>query len=103
MSLWHGRFQGQPDRQMWELNASIGFDIRMAEQDVRGSLAWAEAICSAGILTKEEYDQISKGLKSILMEFQDESFIIKSHPGSRPNMVSPLSIGNECQAPVPKR
>ncbi|MFC1996002.1 argininosuccinate lyase [Chloroflexota bacterium] len=77
MSLWHGRFELQPDSQMWELNASIGFDIRLAEQDVRGSLAWAEALQTAEVLSSEEYGKISDGLKSIMMEFQTGIFTVK--------------------------
>ena len=51
MPLWTGRFTQDPDAQMWNLNASIGFDIRLAEQDVRGSLAWAAALGAAAVLT----------------------------------------------------
>jgi len=77
MTLWHGRFDQEPDAQMWELNASIGFDIRLAEQDLRGSLAWAAAIRAAGVLTDEEHAQISGGLQSILAEFQSGKFSVK--------------------------
>ena len=77
MTLWHGRFDQEPDAQMWELNASIGFDIRLAEQDLRGSLAWAAAIRAAGVLTDEEHAQISEGLQSILAEFQSGKFSVK--------------------------
>ena len=77
MTLWHGRFDQEPDAQMWELNASIGFDIRLAEQDLRGSLAWAAAIRAAGVLTDEEHIQISDGLQSILAEFQSGKFSVK--------------------------
>ena len=71
MTLWHGRFEGQPNSQMWELNASIGFDIRLAKQDVRGSLAWAAALQAAAVLTDEEYTRIKDGLQVISAEFQD--------------------------------
>ncbi len=77
MTLWHGRFDQEPDAQMWELNASIGFDIRFAEQDLRGSLAWAAALQAACVLTNEEHAQISDGLQSILAEFQSGKFCVK--------------------------
>jgi argininosuccinate lyase len=77
MPLWHGRFDQQPDDQMWALNASIGFDIRLAEQDVRGSLAWAAALQDAAVLSKEEYARVSEGLQAILVEFQTGAFIVK--------------------------
>ena len=79
MPLWHGRFANQPDALMWELNASISFDQRMAEQDVRGSSAWAAALESAGALTAEEQSGISVGLQAILVEFQTDCF--NYHPG----------------------
>ena len=76
MTLWHGRFDQEPDEQMWQLNASIGFDIRLAEQDLRGSLAWASALKAAGVLTSQEYLQISDGLNAIVEEFQSEKFSV---------------------------
>jgi argininosuccinate lyase len=74
MTLWEGRFKGNTDPQMWELNASISFDKRMAEQDVRGSLAWAAALHDAGILTQSELARITDGLQVILTEFQAGEF-----------------------------
>jgi argininosuccinate lyase len=77
MPLWHGRFDKKPDSQMWDLNASIGFDIRLAEQDVRGSLAWAMALQSVDVLTNDEHAKISEGLQEILREFQSGKFTVK--------------------------
>jgi argininosuccinate lyase len=70
MPLWKGRFEKESDPQMWALNASIYFDQRMAEQDLRGSLAWAAALESSGILSQDEHSQISAGLTEILAEYQ---------------------------------
>jgi len=74
MTLWGGRFTGKMDPAAWELNASLRFDQRLARQDVRGSLAWAEALKAAGVLTPEECAQISAGLNTILGEFRDGNF-----------------------------
>ncbi len=74
MPLWHGRFANQPDELMWQLNASIHFDQRMAEQDLRGSLAWAAALEKAGVLTPAEESQILSGLQAILAECQTGEF-----------------------------
>ena len=74
MPLWKGRFDGDANSQMWELNASINFDQRMALQDVRGSLAWAEALEMAGVLTVDEQIQLRAGLQQIEAEFQSQSF-----------------------------
>jgi argininosuccinate lyase len=74
MTLWQGRFEQQPDSQMWELNASISFDKRLALQDLRGSLAWASALEKAGILSGEERVRIWEGLEQIEPEFRSQSF-----------------------------
>ncbi len=74
MTLWGGRFSSQPDRQAWEFNTSLPFDRRLAQQDVRGSLAWAAAIQQAGILTAEEHAAIAGGLNTIAAEFESGAF-----------------------------
>ncbi len=51
MTLWGGRFAQKLDQIAWDLNTSLPVDQRMAIQDVDGSLAWAEAIHRAGILS----------------------------------------------------
>ena len=75
MQLWGGRFHGKLDPDAWALNASIDFDRRLGEQDVRGSLAWAGALQKAGVLTGEECDQISAGLLVAARELEDGDFV----------------------------
>ena len=77
MTLWGGRFNGKPDPQAWALNASLGVDRRLAVQDVRGSLAWAQALEKAGVLTQEEGTQICAGLETIQSEFKHQKFTYK--------------------------
>ena len=74
MTLWHGRFSQKTNNDAFALNASISFDQRMAEQDVRGSLAWAEALHKANVLTAAEHTQIQAGLRQIEAEFQSLAF-----------------------------
>lgn len=74
MTLWGGRFSTKLDEQAWDLNSSLPVDKRMAIQDVQGSLAWAEAIHRAGILSAEEYASISRGLAAIKEEFSSGQF-----------------------------
>jgi len=68
MTLWDGRFSQKPDPLAWALNASLPVDQRLAIQDVEGSLAWAEAIHTAGVLSDEEYTSISDGLDAVKKE-----------------------------------
>ena len=77
MTLWGGRFKGKLDSQAWELNASIQIDQRLAQQDVRGSLAWAYALEDAGVLSKEECGHICAGLESIEKEVGAGNFVIQ--------------------------
>jgi argininosuccinate lyase len=59
---------------MQEINASIGFDKRLAPQDIRGSKAHAQMLAEAGILTKADLRDISKGLDQILAEIEAGTF-----------------------------
>ena len=78
MKMWGGRFKGQMDARAWEMNASISFDQRLAEQDIHGSLAWAGALKGAGVLSEQEHDQIQAGLGKIREEFRQGSFELKA-------------------------
>ena len=73
-TLWGGRFSEKLDQLAWDLNASLPVDQRMAIQDVDGSLAWADAIHHAGILSAEEHTSISHGLAAIRNEFSSGKF-----------------------------
>ena len=64
--LWGGRFTGQTDRLAYQFNASIAFDRRFLEEDIRGSIAHAAMLARQGILTEEEKDKITAGLEGIL-------------------------------------
>jgi argininosuccinate lyase len=74
MTLWGGRFAQKLDQLAWDLNTSLPVDQRMAIQDVDGSLAWAQAIHRAGILSKEEHTSISQGLGIVREEFSSGRF-----------------------------
>lgn len=68
--MWGGRFHGKLDPAAWAFNASIGFDQRLAKQDVEASLAWAKALEKAGVLSKDECAQIRAGLKQVAEEYK---------------------------------
>jgi len=74
MKLWGGRFSGSLDPAAWKLNASIGFDQRLALQDVRGSLAWARALARANVLSPAECAGLCGGLETIFKEFEAGAF-----------------------------
>jgi argininosuccinate lyase len=74
MTLWGSRFSGKPDPGAWALNASLGFDRRLALEDVRASVAWADALELAGVITSAEHRHIHSGLTKIRIEFENEGF-----------------------------
>lgn len=65
-NLWGGRFRGTADPVFTEFNRSFSFDRRIFEADVRASLAHAEGLRGAGVLTDAEAAQIDNGLRTIL-------------------------------------
>jgi argininosuccinate lyase len=74
MTLWGGRFSQKLNDLAWMLNTSLPVDQHMALQDVDGSLAWADAIHKAGILSNEEHEQITRGLVTVRGEFSSGQF-----------------------------
>ena len=75
MTLWSGRFSTKLNDLAWELNSSLPVDQRMAIQDVDGSLAWADALHKANILSDEERASISLGLATVKKEFASGKFL----------------------------
>ncbi|MBI2189117.1 MAG: argininosuccinate lyase [Acidobacteria bacterium] len=68
MTLWSGRFDTAPDPEAFAFGVSFGFDRALFEDDVTGSLAWAEALGAAGVLSADDTRAIVDGLQAILAE-----------------------------------
>ena len=66
--LWGGRFTKETDKLVYNFNASISFDQKFYEQDIRGSKAHVAMLAKQGILTEEEKIQIENGLDGILAD-----------------------------------
>ena len=64
--LWSGRFDSAPDPAAFDFGVSFPFDRRLFEDDVTGSLAWAEALARAGVLDAADATAITQGLQAIL-------------------------------------
>ena len=52
--LWSGRFDAAPDPAAFDFGVSFPFDRRLFEDDVTGSLAWAEGLVACGALSAED-------------------------------------------------
>jgi argininosuccinate lyase len=68
MTLWSGRFEDAPDPAAFGFGISFGFDRALFEDDVTGSIAWAEALGAASILSEPDTRAIVAGLQAILEE-----------------------------------
>jgi argininosuccinate lyase len=68
MTLWSGRFDTAPDPAAFEFGISFGVDRALFEDDVTGSLAWADALGAAGVLSAEDAQAITAALRDILGE-----------------------------------
>ena len=73
--LWGGRFTGPTDELMWAFNRSLDVDRRLAQQDVRGSIAYARALGRASALAEAEVTGIVHGLGLVADELSDGSFV----------------------------
>ena len=73
-TMWGGRFAAGPDAIMEAINASIGFDKRMAKQDIEGSRAHAAMLAAQGILSDNDAQAIREGLLTVLSEIETGNF-----------------------------
>ncbi|MDD5264302.1 MAG: argininosuccinate lyase [Candidatus Bipolaricaulis sp.] len=76
MTLWGGCFEGETNERVRQFGDSISFDRRLAAADVRGSMAYAEALHRAGVLTAEELAQLVAGLEGIADEIASGELVV---------------------------
>ena len=75
--IWGGRFSAGPSAIMEEINVSVGFDQRLAKQDLLGSRAHCSMLVAQGIVSKEDGDAIQEGLTRIEKEISGGNFLFK--------------------------
>jgi len=73
-AMWGGRFASGPDAIMEAINASIGFDKRLAPQDIAGSRAHAAMLAAQGIISDSDAEAIREGLLTVLSEIECGKF-----------------------------
>lgn len=69
--MWSGRFDSGPDPGVFAFGRSFPFDRRLVEDDITGSIAWAEALAAAGVLSAADADAIAKALEEIRSEIPE--------------------------------
>ena len=73
-SMWGGRFSVKPAELMQAINVSIGFDKRLAAQDLAGSRAHAAMLAAVGVITAADEAAIQEGLNRIEKEIAEGVF-----------------------------
>ena len=78
MKLWGGRFTKETNELVHNFNASISFDQKFYQQDIRGSIAHVTMLASQGVLSEEDKTTIIDGLTGILKDIEDGTLAISS-------------------------
>ncbi|MCX2957645.1 MAG: lyase family protein, partial [Serratia symbiotica] len=66
MALWGGRFTQAADQRFKQLNDSLRFDYRLAEQDIMSSVAWSKALVTVKVLTEAEQQRLEQALDVLM-------------------------------------
>jgi argininosuccinate lyase len=73
-AMWGGRFTAKPAELMQAINVSIGFDRRLAAQDLAGSRAHAAMLRKQGVISSADETAIQGGLTAIEAEMAAGTF-----------------------------
>lgn len=76
--LWGGRFTAPPDETFAEFNDSFRFDRRLFAADVTASIAHANGLRRADVISGDEADRIVEGLRSIADEAEKKASYFES-------------------------
>jgi argininosuccinate lyase len=71
---WSGRFSEPVDELVKRYTASVGFDRRLAQFDIQGSLAHARMLRAVGVLSERDLADIERGLGQILQDVASGRF-----------------------------
>ncbi len=72
-TLWHGRFDSGPDQALMAFTASLPFDQRLGQCDVRGSKAHVKGLHAVGMLNDGETSAILAALDQVGSELADNT------------------------------
>jgi len=73
-AAWSGRFAEPVAERVQRYTASVAFDKRLAEHDVRGSLAHARMLAACAVISKRDLAAIESGMRTILAELRSGKF-----------------------------
>ena len=72
--MWHGRFKKDMAESVRDFTQSLDIDWRMAECDIKGSMAHVKMLGAAGLLNSDEAKKIELGLQKVLEEIKTGKF-----------------------------
>src|SRR5690242_16697286 len=72
---WSGRFSQPVSELVQRYTASVGFDQRLADYDIEGSLAHAQMLSAVGIIDNDDLAAIRHGLGQIREEIRSGEFV----------------------------
>ena len=73
--LWHGRFADGPSDELLAFTVSLGFDRRLASEDLEGSRAHVRMLGAVGLLDDADVAAVLVALDTVAGELADESFV----------------------------
>ena len=71
---WGGRFEDSVNKLAVSYTSSLDQDKRMYQEDIIGSMKYAQALKEARVITANDYSKILKGLKTIQGEIESGKF-----------------------------
>ena len=71
---WAGRFDEPMSELVKRYTASVDFDQRLWQQDIRGSLAHARMLAKQNIINAQDLADIERGMAQILSEIESSAF-----------------------------
>ena len=74
--LWGGRFTKETDKEVYAFNASINFDKRLIDVDIKSSIVHAKMLAKQNIISDADKDSIINGLNSILSDVKSGNILI---------------------------
>jgi argininosuccinate lyase len=74
MTLWQGRFGAEPAEELLAFTSSLGFDLRLAPDDLAGSRAHVRGLERAGVMTHDEVGIVLTALDRVEEELAQGTF-----------------------------
>jgi argininosuccinate lyase len=89
--MWGGRFSEEPSALLRALNDSFAFDRELFAEDVEGSIAWAEELGRANVLTSDEVTSLVSALRGLTLGESDAEDVHSYVEASLREVVGPLA------------